>query len=691
MPYKEHKPQKRVISNEDPKDQVLSDTIDNWVEDVQSWVQSWESNQVKWHKLRMRIKKTKTFPFPGCSNIRMPTIDTKLKKLKSAIINVLIGIRPIVQAIPQPAGNWETARKVEKYLDHLIMDKIKIKQKLVILVDQSLEKGFILAKPFYRREVITRVEELTLDDITLQEAMFFFDPNQPLEALHAAVADKLQIDASSWVLKENLAEVERVTDEILAGKSKVKFTLKDVIYNAPDVSIRPPERIYVPTTTGFDPQGASYLVDEFFLPLRTVKSYTEDKGWNSEAISQIEALQNLELNDKEIDTRKDEREGIQRLQSTNELVKIHEAYAWYDINGDGVDEKCVVTKAVDFGLILRKITNPFYSGKIPYVKFFYELTDDRWYSHRGLCEIIEDIIKEIDIQHMQKIDYGTLVNSPMFMFRAGQVGENTTQFLFGQGIPVQGMQDLSDILQPINAHNPNVELSYEREQLLLETKVEELIGQIDSSLHSIINRRQPRTATEVSQQAQSMNQVFSLDADLYRESFTELINWIWELDNQYGDEEVRFAYFGREGYEDITLSREEIQNKYKLVLRGNDQNTNPVIRQSKASFVLQDAYQAFQLGLASPQAVIAARARAYQELDVEGWEAFVQTPPPPTPPDDVKMKMEDLTDAEKAQVLMRRGIQPDIQGRELNESNRREENETRDLIETVKVLNKGGE
>ena len=181
MPFKQHKERKRMTINEDPKDQVLADTIDRWVQDTESWVQKWESNQVKWHKLRMRIKKTKTFPFPGCSNIRMPTIDNKIKKLKSAIINVLVGIRPIVQVIPQPSGNQETARKIEKYLDHLIMDKIGIKPKLVILVDQALEKGFYLAKPFYRREVTTRVETISLEDISLQEALFIFDPQRPLE------------------------------------------------------------------------------------------------------------------------------------------------------------------------------------------------------------------------------------------------------------------------------------------------------------------------------------------------------------------------------------------------------------------------------------------------------------------------------------------------------------------------------
>ena len=40
-----------------------------------------------------------------------------------------------------------------------------------------------------------------------------------------------------------------------------------------------------------------------------------------------------------------------------------------------------------------------------FVKFFYELTTDRWFAHRGIVEIAEDLIKEVDIQHNMKIDY----------------------------------------------------------------------------------------------------------------------------------------------------------------------------------------------------------------------------------------------------------------------------------------------
>ena len=107
----------------------------------------------------------------------MPTVETKLRKVKAALANVIFGIRPIVSVIPTPSGNYNSAKKIEKFLDWLIMDCMKIKNKSIIAIDQSLEKGFYLMKPYWRVETTTRVETLDLDDISLQEAAMFFDPN----------------------------------------------------------------------------------------------------------------------------------------------------------------------------------------------------------------------------------------------------------------------------------------------------------------------------------------------------------------------------------------------------------------------------------------------------------------------------------------------------------------------------------
>ena len=104
---------------------------------------TWVNKQTKYNKLRMRIKKAKTFPFIGCSNIRMPTAEIKLRKLKAALYNVVFGIRPVVTVVPPPGGRYETAMKIEKFLDHLIWDVMEYPiKKGIITIDQELEQGF---------------------------------------------------------------------------------------------------------------------------------------------------------------------------------------------------------------------------------------------------------------------------------------------------------------------------------------------------------------------------------------------------------------------------------------------------------------------------------------------------------------------------------------------------------------------
>ena len=101
--------------------------------------------------------------------------------------------------------------------------------------------------------------------------------------------------------------------------------------------------------------------------------------------------------------------------------------------------------------------------------------------------------------------------------------------------------------------------------------------------------------------------------------------------------------------------------------------------------ILQDTYQALQMGLVSPQAVNNARMRAMQEMDIDGVEEFMIPPEPKPQKADVRVNAKDLTDGEMAQVVQSMGLKPDIQGRELNENNRTEELEFDQLAEVAKL------
>jgi hypothetical protein len=160
-------------------------------------------------------------------------------------------------------------------------------------------------------------------------------------------------------------------------------------------------------------------------------------------------------------------------------------------------------------------------------------------------------------------------------------------------------------------------------------------------------------------------------------AFEELFNWIWELWCQYGDEQYEFAYFGRNGYEPIKMTKEETQGKYKISIRGNDQNTNPQVRLQKTQMIIQMQSNpvALQTGVISPINISNGYKMALQEMDIPNWEELVMPPEmiaqqmqqqqqmPQT--QDIRIKPKDLTDAEIAQILQSRKIQPDIEGRAL--------------------------
>jgi hypothetical protein len=189
----------------------------------------------------------------------------------------------------------------------------------------------------------------------------------------------------------------------------------------------------------------------------------------------------------------------------------------------------------------------------------------------------------------------------------------------------------------------------------------------------MINRREPRTLGEVQMQSSGYQSVFGMDASMFVESFSRLFNMILELWSMYGPDDYEFIYFGPNGQgETVKLSKEEIQNKYTLTVRGNDQNTNPNVRIQKAQQVLMAIKDPLlvQSGLITPAQQIEGLRRFYQALDIENYDMLINQqpqpiqPPPPDPIQRFGKVFKDLTEAEQAAVLQQAGLNPDVQNRD---------------------------
>lgn len=655
------------------KETTLFDDLYRMVEDARDGASTWRDNTDTYYRLRMRYKKTKNFPFPGCSNLRMPTIEMYIRKVKAALLSVYTNVKPRMTVIPQSDANLEKARRIEKFLDWLCDSKIQLLEKLVVIVDKMLERGFCLAKVIWRIEENVYTEKIDLNEISVDEATQLFDSRITDEQIAQYIVKKLDVDMSESVADQNQEAVMKAVTELRSGKDVVELTLRDELYNAPDVVIVDPLYCGVPTDSGRNPQEQRMFYHEYFEPYNTLKQKAEDGTLEKEAFDNIDFIREADLKDTTLlKMTQDTREGIERLNNPSKLVKVIDLYCYYDLNEDGIEEKCHFLLAPDFQQVLKKQRLENDSQKFPVVRFDAEIIDDRWYSSRGIPQHIEDIAKEIDAQHNMKLDNQTIRNSPMFVFRSGIVNPRLVKFLPGQGIPVPGMTPLDDAIKAMDFHNPNTEFSFEREEMLLKTVIQEYLGQIDYSNQSMINKRQPRTLGEVQMQAQAANTVFGLDVVLFTSALSELFTQILELCQQYMPERVFALVSGENGVEPLHLTRDEIQGKYDIIARGNDTNSNPMLKAQKSLSRVQVLLNpvTLQSGVVNQQNIYNILKRYLQDDGEIGWKELIsmpqpQAPQPPPPATLIKPGFEDLTDAEQAQVLASAGVRPDMQGRAL--------------------------
>jgi len=655
------------------KDMQLFSDLYRMVEDAQSNSSTWRDNTDTYYRLRMRYKKTKNFPFPGCSNLRLPTIETYIRKAKAAYMATYHSIKPRMMVIPQSDTNLEKARRIEKFLDWLADSKIHLLEKLTIIVDKMLERGFCLAKIVWKMESVSYTEPISLDDLSVEEAMMLFDLNVPDEQLVQFAIKKFNIDVSETVMADNIESITKAIQELRSGKEKVNVKLRDELYNAPDVMIVDPLYAGVPTDGGRNPQDNRMVYHEYFENYDVLKQQAEDGILDKLAIDNIDFIRTSNLSDfKLLTNTQDTKEGIERINNPSQMVRLIDLYTYYDLDDNGSIQKCHFLLAPDFSQVLKKQRLENDSQQWPFVRFDSEIIDDRWYSSRGIPQHLEDMSKEIDAQHNQKLDNQTIRNAPMFAFRSGIVNPKLVKFIPGQGIPIPGMTPLNDAIQILNNQNTNVEYSYEREELMLKSTIQEYLGQMDYSVQSIINKRQPRTLGEVQMQAQAANTVFSLDVALFTSALSQVYTQLLEFCQQYMPERIFALISGENGIEPLHLTRDEIQGKYNIICRANDTTGNPILRMqnSMARTQMLMSEIPMQTGIVTPMNVYNVLKRYLQDSQELGWKELISEPQPaPSPlPPNVAPQFDSLTDQEQAQILQRLGIQPDVQGRALKSS-----------------------
>lgn len=357
--------------------EILYDEIASEIEESKNNTENWKLKHDKFYRLRFRVKKSKTFPFTGCSNLRLPTIETYIRKAKSALIGIYSNIKPRMQVIPQNESALNRANKIERFLDYLADYKMYLLEKLILGCDKMLEKGFFVAKVCWSMKDRTYIEELSLKDLSIKDALSLFDASIPDEVIIQELIKRLNVDMSETVMEDNLLSLQKAVQEVRSGKDNIQVTLKDELYNAPEVYVCDPSSIFVPSDAGGDIQELRWICHEYYEPIETLKQRARDGIYDSKAVNDISDAKDLsQFENKETknidnvaETTKDMREGIDRVNNPSHLVKIWEVYKYYNPNEGEPEQKWQFILAPEFHTILKKQVHPYDHQKFPFVDF----------------------------------------------------------------------------------------------------------------------------------------------------------------------------------------------------------------------------------------------------------------------------------------------------------------------------------
>lgn len=529
---------------------------------------TWLEAQTRWYKKRYGVRPLNlNFPFPNAPNTHIALTDEKIRKLKPNYLNLCFEGEPVVTFYPVGGTPLEVSQNAEIYMDWSLrfgMNRIPGRnyfESMVLTVDRMLEKGFGINKIIHEHLTQEALEIIDLEnDIPDDVKIILADPNTTDEQLIQMLADHLGMDPTDEDDRERLDDA---LSQFKKGESILRIRIEEVTYSGPRVIAVDPRDLIVPTDTT-DIEQARLIGHRMWLTKNDLRG-AERSGKYQNVDEVLHPTSGAKTSPPSsllttLDTTKQSREGITQFLQGSELVEIWEIFTWYDLNSDGVAERVVLTVDPLTETVLRFIPFPYKHGRWPFVVFPFELNDDRWYSPRGIPEILDPYQTIVTNQENAKLARMIMANSLQFKYRLGAMNPGAMRFVPGQGIGLQRMEDLEEL------RIQNLDISFDTEMAKIRNLAEQLIGQPDLSMGSLQSPNERRTAFEVSEVVSLGKQMFSLDARMFKNALQKQYNQIFDLILQYGPDEMWVSVTQDEP---LHLTREQIQGDFIIVPTGD--------------------------------------------------------------------------------------------------------------------------
>ena len=580
-------------SLEDMKSVKLTEDIYSFVEKVAGEATTEKNKRSTWEnridgltKKRYGIRNRKSFPWVGAANFVLPQIDTDINRLKPAYINMGFGVSPIVTFEPYGAEDVEPAQKREQLFDWRMRTQVNFFKPYCLAVDYMLNNGYSLFKTGWKFEMGAYSKKLNLADLDQNVLDALYMPEVDDNTLGQIIAEEMLPDLS---LQENVDEIKRVVGEFRAGKTEFVFEFMEKVANhAEAMALNPRTDVVFPVDT-CDIQEAAFVEHHYTLSRSKIKGMMKSgkyKKYSDEDIDQWSG--GTDYGNSTADYLKSVRDGISTyMVKETEDITLCEVDSWYDVNGDGIDERVRFCYPLNSPRsLLFFIENPYDHGMFPYVVIRRELNDAEIMSSRGIAQLDDDFQTGISTLFNQDIDAGTISTTPTIVARKNSV-KNLRNLRYVPGQVVETENGAADYQV---TQNPNLGQSARFANMqYLKSWANDRVGNMQAAISSTNNmpgasQVGTKTAKEVGAIAAMSSQNTAMDLLVFQDQMKDLYFQLDSLYYQFGDEVEELAITGAQP---MRISRQEIRGKFNIVPNGKVNDADPTARTNQAQVLFQ--------------------------------------------------------------------------------------------------------
>lgn len=570
-------------------------------QDAELWLaRKTEGYQRRYHYPKDKVDR----PWPGASNIRIPLIDIHIEELKPPLYNLTFGGPKIYHMVPLDAAAVEHAQSAATAMDYLHKYRMQdyAWQKL-IQIDSLGQHGVAVNKVFYdyrTRQTVEVIRKIDMpsalanlavaknnaaEQIQMAQAMGFtlltpeeFDAQAP--QIEAVVRRMYDLDPDERVDKVAIEEIMRF---LRGGSRGASLTVKRraVVADTPRVVNVPIEDIIVPQGTR-DIADAERVVHRMFFSETDMLQRARDEVWDSAAVEMVlekaagargSMGRGGTMGDELWLAKQSRMASLMGANGSGELYETWELYDSWDIDGDGLEERVVLTVEPVSRAILKAIELPFDHGEWPFVSSFLEATDHSYFGARGIPDKIEDLEQHATALARAEQNNLLIETSRSFIYRENSgINPMAVTWVPGLMIPVQDPSDL----QPIQM-SPNA--------LALEQPFRNMMGLaervVSGANRTVLDNPPPerRTATEVQSFDNARQRILGVRGHLYQHAQRREGRLVWSTWRQYGPDSF---YAMVTGEQPVKMTQAQIAGDFMVTPAGATGDMDPGYRSQQA-------------------------------------------------------------------------------------------------------------